>query len=1003
MVNIPSESGIERSLLSWLSDLGWETHGQDGGHGASVLDTTHDRKSHDVIYWDFLEDQLTTINDISEDDAERFIESLKRDLATENLMDGNREFHRLITKGKPFSVTQADGTSRTRYIDLIDHETPENNRFHAVNQFSVTRETTVRPDVSLFVNGIPLVTMELKSLAQDNDWHDAVSDLQNYENDVPRLFVPGLFNVAADTMELRYGAVGAPKEFYEPWNDAPEEHDRAEQSSAGSQVQPGDNEMKQAVQALCDPDTVLDLLKNFVFYERRAGGDAKIIPRYMQYYAVNAILERVRAGEHKRGLIWHTQGSGKSFTMLYTAENLLSRDVAQNPQVFIIVDTDKLNSQMRDQLGNLSLEQWTEAQSIDHLERLIEDGESQLVLTTIQKFQDVEPEAQGNDEVIVMSDEAHRFMEADLGSRLDTALPDCYHFGFTGTPVREGQRHEDRNTFREFSPEGEDYLHRYSIKQGIDDGLILPVYFTLRHEMAWTIDETSLDEAFEHEFQGLSTEEKHALIREEVNATELAEIEPRVDRAVEEIDRHYDEHVAPNGWKGMVVTPSRRSAAMYGKRLIDRRSENEVEVLYTPTNDDPELLRQFHTDPEERDDIITAFKQADEEADEETPKLLVVHNMLLTGFDAPILKTIYLDRNIKNHTLMQAIARTNRPAEGKENGEIVDFQGVFENIDEALDYDAETKAYAARDTDELYDDLVDQLETVMELFEGIPKEDTQEAASAAVERISTHPERRTFKQGFRRLQNLYEAVAPDKRLINEGIQQEYKWLSRVHVAFKRTTSGDDDPEEDMREKTRKIINENVEIEAVKRDFPTYKLGEEYLEDVEGLDTPGVKASQIAHATREHLQPRENQNPRYKRLSERVTDIVERWQGDDIGDPEAVAALKSVEEEVLDVEAEAENQGMDEAEFAIYTHLTEETPDAIDSQPQAEAVAEAIVSQFRDRIDREYHGWKTNQQTIAEIERVLLDVLVKDYDLGHLIRDHDGFVDAMRNYCIENHG
>jgi len=985
MPAIPSESGVERSLLSWLDSVGWETHGQDGNRGANVLDEEYERDSHEVIYWDLLAEQVVELNDaVTEDNVEKFVSSLRRDLDAENLMDGNRAFHQLLTKGKTFTIQRDDGATETVYVNLIDYENPDQNRFHAVNQFSVSRETTIRPDVTLFVNGIPLVTMELKSLAQDNDWHDAVSDLKSYEDDVPRLFVPGLFNVAADTMELRYGAVGAPREFYEPWNDAPE-------------VYEDDNEMRQAVRALCNPQTLLDLLKHFVFYEERAGGDAKIVPRYMQYYAVNAILDRVERGKHRRGLIWHTQGSGKSFTMLYAAENLLKRDVARNPQVFIIVDTDKLNSQMRDQLANLSLEQWTEAESIDHLQQLIEDGQSQLVLTTIQKFEDVDPDAQGNDEVVVMSDEAHRFMEADLGSRLEAALPDCYHFGFTGTPVREGEKHEDRNTFREFSPEGEDYLHRYSVKQGIDDGLILPVYFTLRHEMEWEIDEAGLDEEFEQEFRGMTTDEKREFIRENVNATTLAEIAPRVNRAVEEIDHHYDEHVAPNGWKGMVVTPSRRSAAMYGERLLDRRGEDEVEVLYTATNDDPDLIEQFHTDADERDSIVKAFKE------DENPKLLVVHNMLLTGFDAPVLKTMYLDRNLKNHNLMQAIARTNRPAEGKENGEIVDFQGVFENIDEALDYDAETKAYAARDKDELFDDLVDQLETVMDIFEDVPKTDSQEAMYEAVECVSTHPQRREFKQGFRDLQNLYEAVAPDGRLVSEGIEEDYKWLSRVHVAFKRTTSGEDNPEDDMREKTRDIIAENVEITDIKRDFPTYKLGEEYLESVEGLENPGVKASQIAHATREHLRPRENQNPRYKRLSERVTDIVERWQGDEISDPAAVEALKSVEDEVLAVEEEAEEQGLDDAEFAIYTHLTEETPEAIDSEEQAEAVAAEIVSQFDERVDRGYNGWQTNQQTIAEIERILLDVLVKERDLGHLIRDDDEFVDAIRNYLIQNHG
>ncbi|QAU12513.1 type I restriction endonuclease subunit R [Halorubrum sp. BOL3-1] len=986
MVSIPSEGGVERSLLSWLDGVGWETHGLDGGRGASVLDDAYERDSHEVAYWNLLAEQVVALNEeVTEDNVDKFISSLRRDLDTEHLMDGNREFHQLLAKGKKFSVQRGKGATDTVIVDLIDHDNPENNRFHAVNQFSVSRETTIRPDVSLFVNGIPLVTMELKSLAQDNDWHDAVSDLQDYEDDAPRLFIPGLFNVAADTMELRYGAMGAPKEFYEPWNDAPEEFE-------------DDNAMKQGVKALCNPGTLLDLVKHFVFYERRAGGDAKIIPRYSQYYAVNRILDRVHEGVHKRGLIWHTQGSGKSFTMLYAAENLLSRPtVARNPQVFVIVDTDKLNSQMRNQLANLSLERWTEAESIDHLQRLIEEGSSQLVLTTIQKFEDVDPDVQGNDEVILMSDEAHRFMEADLGSRIKAAFTNYSHFGFTGTPVREGERPEDRNTFDEFSPEGEKYLHRYSVKQGIDDGLILPVYFTLRHEMEWDIDEAGLDEEFEQEFRGMTTDEKREFIKENVTSRTMAELEPRVDRAVAEIDTHYNEHLLPNGWKGMVVTPSRRSAAMYGERLREQMGEEAVEVLYTSTKDDSDLIKQFHTDSEERNSIVGDFKE------EENPQLLVVHNMLLTGFDAPILKTIYLDRNLKNHNLLQAIARTNRPAAGKENGEIVDFQGVFENIDEALDYDDETKAYAARDKDELYEELVEQVERAMDIFDGIDKDDTQEATYEAIERVSTHPERREFKQNFRRLQNLYEAVAPDGRLVSEGIERDYKWLSRIHVAFKRTTSGNDDPEKEMREKTREIINKHVDIPEIKRDFPTYKLGKEYLEDVEELDNPSVKAAQVAHATREHLHPRENQNPRYKRLSERVTDIVERWQGEEMSDPKAVEALKSVEEEVLSVKNKSEKGTREAAEFAIYTHLTEETPDAIESDEQAEQVAEEIVSQFRERVDRSYAGWKTNQQTIAEIERILLDVLVVEYDLGHLIKDSDGFVDATRDYLIQNHG
>ena len=975
----PSEAGVQESVLRWLDSLGWETY-EDAERGATVLDERYGRQRSEVIYWDLLAEAVVDINDeLTEDNVDRFLNSLRRDLDHDNLLDGNEAFHEILTTGKKHTVDQKHNGTKTIYADLIDFEHPENNRLHAVDEFAVSRRGSIRPDVTLLVNGIPIVQMELKSVTQDNDFYDAINDLQEYEETVPRAFIPTLFNVAADTRELRYGAVGATYEFYQGWTTAPDQYR-------------SDNDMKQAVQALLNPDTLLDLLKHFVFYEEQPDQDAKIVPRHMQYYAVKRIVERVDRGEHRKGLIWHTQGSGKSFTMLFTAKNLLDRDILDAPQLFVVVDTDKLNSQMRDQLANLSFERWTEAKHIEGLEDTIAAGRSELVVTTIQKFQDVDPGVQSSDEVVVMSDEAHRFMEANLGSRLAASLPDAFHFGFTGTPVREGDRDKDRNTFDEFSPDDEEYLHRYSIKAGIDDELILPVYFRLRHEMDWDVDEAGLDEEFDEEFATLPKDEKLEIIREHVTSRMLAEIEPRVERVVAEIDDHFD-GVEKNGWKGMVVTPSRESAAMYGKRLIGRRGEDAVEVLYTSTNDDPELLQQFHTDPGERDQIVRDFKKENE------PKLLVVHNMLLTGFDAPILKTMYLDRELRDHALMQAIARTNRPADGKENGEIVDFQGVFENIDDALDYDTETKQYAAQDSERLFEKLRNQLNAVLDIFEGISREDSQEIVDECLDRVSTHPEKGQFKKGFRRLQDLYESVSPDRRLVEEGIDEDYGWLGRIHTAFQRTNNRSDRPEDEMRAKTREIIEEHVDIGEVKQNYPVYELGEEYLDELDHLDSDATKASTIAHAIQESTQPRMGQNPRYERLSERVTDIVEEWEAGDRADPEAVEALRAVEKEVLAVEDEANERGMSDAEFAIFTDLTEERGIDI-SDDTAEELARAIVSEFDDRVDTSYDGWETTDKTVKEIELVLLDVLVKEYDRGELVTDE--FIDAVHTYLIQNY-
>lgn len=976
----PSEAGVKGSVLRWLDGLGWDTYGLDDGHGATVLDDRYARKQSEVIYWDLLAEAVVDLNEeLTPDNVERFLNSLRRDLEHDNLLDGNEAFHELLTTGKKHTVDQQHNGTKTIYADLIDFEHPENNRLHAVDEFSVTRRGSIRPDVTLLVNGIPIVQMELKSVTQDNDYYDAITDLMEYEQKVPRVFVPALLNVAADGRTLKYGAVGADREFYQGWTTAPERYQ-------------SDNEMKQATQALLNPETLLDLLKHFVFYESQPDQDAKIVPRHMQYYAVKRILDRVDRDEHRNGLIWHTQGSGKSFTMLFAAKNLLERRILDAPQLFVVVDTDKLNSQMRDQLANLSFDRWTEAKSIRGLEDTIAAGRSELVITTIQKFQDVDPDVKPSDEVVVMSDEAHRFMEADLGSRLEAALPDAYHFGFTGTPVREGDREKDRNTFREFSPEGEEYLHRYSIKDGIDDELILPVYFRLRHEMDWDVDEAGLDEEFDEAFATLPKDEKLELIQEHVSSKMLAEIEPRVERVVAEIDDHFD-GVEKNGWKGMVVTPSRESAAMYGERLIERRGENAVEVLYTATNDDPELIRQFHTDPGERDEIVREFKKENE------PKLLVVHNMLLTGFDAPVLKTMYLDRELRDHSLMQAIARTNRPADGKENGEIVDFQGVFENIDDALDYDDETKQYAAQDSEQLFEKLQVQLEAVLDIFDGIERENSQEVIDECLDRVSTHPEKRNFKQGFRRLQDLYESVSPDRQLVEEGIDEDYSWLGRIHTAFQRTNNRSERPEEEMREKTREIIEKHVDIGEIKREYPVYELGEKYLSELDHLDSDAAKASTIAPAIQDTLQPRMGRNPRYERLSERVTDIVEEWQAGDRADPEAVGALQEVEKEVLAVEEEADRRGMNDAEFAIFTDLTEERDLRI-SEETADKVARDIVGTFDDRVDTSYDGWETNDKTVQEIELVLLDVLIKEYNRGELVTDE--FIDAVHTYLIQNY-
>jgi type I restriction enzyme R subunit len=978
--DIPTESGVERSLLAWLRDLPgphhWTVYGLGEGEGAAVLDREYERENRQVVYWNLLRERLIAINDdINERNADRLITSLRRDLDHDELMAGNRHVHQLLRRGKKFNAKHGNGTTKPVYVDLIDFEHPENNAFVAVNQMRVTRGPSVRPDVTLLVNGLPLVHMELKSLTQDNDYTDAIADLSDYEEKVPRLFYPTLLNIAADTQALRYGAVGARPGFYFPWSRAP------------LQYQDG-NELKQAVQALLNPATLLDMLRNYVFYEQKEGGTAKIVPRHMQYYAVREILGRIREGQKRRGLIWHTQGSGKSYTMLYAAKNLLEREVMGSPQLFLVVDTDKLATQMGNTLSAIDFDRSVVAGSMEHLERLIEQGQSQLVLTTIQKFQDVAAGRQGNPEVVVMADEAHRFMERLLGNKLEGAMPDAWHFGFTGTPVHEGESEVARSTFRNYCPGGEPPLHRYSIRDGIQDEVILPVYFTLRHQAEWAMDEEAMDEAFDLSLQHLPKDQKLATIRKALTPRDLGELRPRLETYADVVVDHFA-GIEQNGWKGMVVAPSRKSAALYGQMLAERRSAGDVAVLYTAAEKDSDLIAQFHTSREERDAIIRRFKE------EKQPKLLVVHNMLLTGFDAPILKTMYLDRRLTDHNLLQAIARTNRPAKAKTNGEIVDFQGVFENLDEALSYDAETRSFAAKDKDQLFAEFEAQLDSIYGLFDEVAKTDSQEALHQALARVSKHPARRDFKQGYQRLQDLYESVSPDQRLADPTIEKKYRWLSHVWVAFRRANNRDEHPEETIREKTREIVEQHVDVTRVKEDFPIYKVGQDHLEAIRGQE-PAAQASSIAHAVQAHLRPRVGQNPAYEKLSERVQEVLHRWQSNQISDPDAVDALERLERQIIEMQNTAEEHGFDEIEHAIFVLLTGDYDVPAD---RAEGLANIVTERVDREVDTNYAGWQRNETALKQIQQEVMRALISETET-ELVKQ--GFAQDALQYIVANH-
>jgi type I restriction enzyme R subunit len=1002
-----TEQRNEESLLRWLESLDWDVYGgsNDHGDGGPLINDKYNRTPDEAILWQELRDKLIELNTaVTEDDVGAVVEGIKGDLSisgSQSLVEANRVAHNMLMTGRQTTLQRGAKGPTTRNIELIDLENIDHNSFITANQVRFRQDgRTIIPDTTLFINGIPIVQGELKSSGQGNQLEDAVRNLLTYEKKVPEAFRTVLFNFAAETHQYAVGAVGATGKHYYPWNRAPPEY----------ATEADIDRFKQGARATLNRPTVRDILKDYVFFEERTGGITKIVPRHMQYYATESLLERVQSGheegETTRGLIWHTQGSGKSFTMLYAANRLLEAEWFPSPQVLLLVDTDDLREQMTATLRNIGLSHRFEvAESMDHLYELIENGMSKIILSTIQMFEEAPTGLQGNETTVILSDESHRFMEKQLGNRLEGALPDAHHYGFTGTPVTD----DIRNTFENYSGGDESnggraYLDHYSIKDGIDDGVILPVHFEVRTDVTWSIDESRIDKEFEQLTEGMSDNERRQIIREAISSRELSELESRVSALSNDIHEHFQEKLAPNGWKGMVVTPSRDAAKAYGEQLRARFSDaGDVQVIISDENDEgigADDAGGIMLSDDAQTNAIQDFKQ------DESPKLLVVCDKLLTGFDAPVLKAMYLDRNLKDHSLLQAIARVNRPASGKNNGLIVDYRGALSNLEDALEYDDEVvEDEIAAEEGELLHHFEEILDECLDMFESDLEVESKEDITQLVSEVAQDSER--YKEKVNQLQNVYESLSPHGGLVKH--EDTYRTLNRIRLELESAERAYADggivtTREQWGEKTLSLLEDTVDFETVEQEYPTFELDSDVLEEVSDIPDE-INVIRVGKGIQQIVERKRQSNPRYKQLSERVKQVLEQWNDDIIDATEALAALalaalEEVQEHAQEIEEQGDNPDLSDAEYAIYLMLTDQYPEEVRDEEQAELIACEIERQFVKKVNRDFLGWKTDPDTQKEMRAAVISALTETDSFG--LYEYESFVDDCVQYLVENH-
>lgn len=872
------------------------------------------------------------------------------------LVKANEEFFKWLIgeKTMPFGEN-----NRHVPVRLIDFDNLLNNSYTITNQYRVHHRETKIPDVVLLINGIPVVIGEAKTPIRPSvSWLDGAHEIHDvYENAIPQLFVPNILSFATEGKELYYGAIRCPLEFWAPWRIEGDDEALAKRLGLG--------EIGKELGDLLHPKRLLDILQNFsIFTTNKKKQRTKVICRFQQYEGANKIVERVVEGRIKKGLIWHFQGSGKSLLMVFAAQKLRRMNQLKSPTVIVLVDRVDLDTQISGTFNAADVPNVVTTDSITDLQTMLERDARKIIITTIFKFRDAKPNMNNRDNIIVLVDEAHRTQEGDLGRQMRAALPNAFLFGLTGTPVNKA----DKNTFWAFGADEDQggYLSRYTFHDSLRDEATLPLNFEPRL-VDVHVDKESIDQLFDNfkEDAALSDEEADALNRRSAKMAAFLKAPERIAKIVEDIAQHFKEKVEPHGFKAMIVTPDRFACVQY-KQELDKYFPTEASrvVISTTANDDFDFKQKWGIDTTQQERIIEEYNDALSDL-----KFIIVTAKLLTGFDAPILQTMYLDKSLKDHTLLQAICRTNRLYPNKSFGRIVDYFGVFDDMAKALEFDEKSMLKIIANLSELKNKVPDAMAKALSHFDGVDRRvDGFEGLELAQNAINTNEKRDAFAVDYKYVANLWESLSPDSVL--DVYQADYKWLSQVFESVR--PAGDGIGKLlwfSLGAQTLKLIHDNIHVGEVHH-LEEYVLDADVIEDV--FNNPDPKtAKKLEKILIKRFQHRAG-NPVFKKLSERLEELRDKAEKGLITSIEFVKELCKLAKETLQAEKEIEEQLLAKTPQAALTELLMEIK--TDKTP---AVVERIVNDI-DSIVRvvRFPGWQKTVAGEREVQKSLRKALLK---------------------------
>jgi type I restriction enzyme R subunit len=922
----------EKPAIEQLKRLGYDyIHGDE--FDPDLKDRCERASRREVVLIDRLRKKLKEINEgLTENTINKAIRRVTH-IQAEGLIEINQKFHRDLIAG--ISIEQdTDGHRQKKTVRFIDFESPEKNEFLIVNQFWVKGPSeTDRPDIVIFINGIPLVVIECKSpVAKQGGLDRALAQLVRYQKEIPQLFHTNQILIGLNLFGAKYGAVGAETEHYHEWKDTGEKKfpNMAEHPSVKEMLELGliekrdlsDNPTAQEIliAGVLNKKNLLDIIQNFIVFEHEREKTIKKVCRYQQFRAVNKILKRVTEEDEKRGIVWHWQGSGKSLTMLFAAVKLKREEKKlKNPFIIIVTDRIDLDDQISKTFRNCNFPNPIQIKEKGGTHRklyeLLSGSVGQTILTTVFLFRkELKEPISTAENIIVMTDEAHRSQYGFYALNMRNALPNASFFAFTGTPLDK----RDRNTYRHFSPFGERYLDAYSIKNAEDDKEIVPVKYESRLVQLQVVGKT-LDQLFEELFHDRTKEEKALLKRKYGTIETLMKADRRIERIVRDIVEHFNEKIRPNGFKAQIVAPDREAAVKYKNELdkfID--PDRSVVVMTVSNNDSKEWKEKYRLTREQEKKIKEAFIAPGNPLD-----FLIVCDKLLTGFDAPVEQVMYLDQRLKEHTLLQAIARTNRTFPRKNFGLVVDYAGVGRELVEALVIFEKEDLEGIFTTEDIKTEMANLAywhREAMRFLENINRSSgkPQDILQECMEILEPEDVRMHFDIAFREVAKSIDFLLPDP-VVNPFIA-DFKFLGSIREGAKNLYRDERLMLKDCSKKVEALIHAHIVDTGIEKILePINITAPDFQEKLDIKGSTKAKASHVEYAIKETIAEKIAEDPVfYGSLKDRLEVLIAEDREERKNAAEHLKRLLRLRDEELRKESYAKSIGLENAgELAFF--------------------------------------------------------------------------------------